>query len=87
MRLRAGRSADWALGYVSGLLIGCEVAEARAMLGEDADVVLIGDPRLSARYGQALARQGVASRTLDGDRCALAGLGFVGDAVLVENEA
>jgi 2-dehydro-3-deoxygalactonokinase len=79
MRLRAGRSADWALGYLSGLLIGCEVAEARAMLGTDADVVLIGDARLSARYAQAFDRQGVASRMLDGDACALAGLGFSGD--------
>ena len=79
MRLRAGRSADWALGYLSGLLIGCEVAEARAMLGEDADVILIGDAGLSARYAQALERQGVASRTLNGDACALAGLGFTGE--------
>ncbi|MFC3442134.1 2-dehydro-3-deoxygalactonokinase [Sphingobium rhizovicinum] len=79
MRLRAGRSADWALGYLSGLLIGCEVAEVRSSLGEDADVLLIGDKRLSARYAQALEAQGVGSTAIDGDACALAGLGYFGD--------
>lgn len=79
MRLRAGRSPDWALGYMSGLLIGCEVAEMRATLDEDADVVLIGDKGLSARYAQALAALGTDTRLLDGDACALAGLGFMGE--------
>jgi 2-dehydro-3-deoxygalactonokinase len=79
MRLRAGRSADWALGYLSGLLIGCEVAEVRASLGEDVDVLLIGDKRLSARYAQALEAQGVGSAAIDGDACALAGLGYLGE--------
>jgi len=76
MRLRKGRSPDWALGYLSGLLIGCEVAEMRAMLGTTDSVILIGDARLSARYTQALDRQGVATHMLDGDACALAGLGL-----------
>ncbi len=76
MRLRKGRSPDWALGYLSGLLIGCEVAEMRAMLGATDSVILIGDARLSARYTQALDRQGVATHMLDGDACALAGLGL-----------
>jgi 2-dehydro-3-deoxygalactonokinase len=79
MRLRAGRSADWALGYLSGLLIGCEIAEIRATLGETEDVVLIGDKRLSARYAQVLDGQGIGSRLLDGDACALAGLGYLGE--------
>lgn len=75
MRLRADKSADWALGYLSGLLIGCEIAEIRATLSDGGDVVLIGDRRLSARYAQALQAQGVGSRSLDGEACALAGLG------------
>ena len=76
MRLRSGKSADWALGYLSGLLIGCEIAEVRATLAHSGDVVLIGDQRLSARYAMALDAQGVGSRLLDGQSCALAGLGF-----------
>lgn len=79
MRLRSGRSADWATGYLSGLLIGCEVAEVRSTFGSADGVVLIGDRKLSARYAQALDAQGIASRTMDGDSCALAGLGFLGD--------
>lgn len=77
MRLRAGRSADWALGYLSGLLIGCEIAEMRDMLGEAQGVTLIGDARLSARYGQALDGMGQPLTMLDGDACALAGLALL----------
>lgn len=78
MCLRAGRSADWALGYLSGLIIGCEIAEARAAFGAG-DIILIGDARLSARYALALEAQGLASQSLDGDACALAGLGLAGE--------
>ncbi len=77
MRLRAGRSADWALGYLSGLLIGSEVGEALRLFAAEGGVTLIGDARLSARYAQALQARGVATRLMDGDACALAGLGFV----------
>ena len=73
-RLRAGRSPDWAAGYISGLLIGCEIAEVRAMLGEVSGITLIGDQRLCARYAEALEAQGLASRSLSGDDCVLAGL-------------
>ncbi len=76
MRLRAGRSADWALGYLSGLLIGCEISETRAALGDAEEIVLIGDSRLTDRYARALEARGLASRALDGDACALAGLGL-----------
>lgn len=74
MRLRAGRSPSWAAGYLSGLLIGCEIAEVRAMLGEADDISLIGDQRLCARYAQALEAQGLSTHLLDGDDCVLAGL-------------
>lgn len=79
MRLRAGRPTDWALGYLSGLLIGCEIAEITTTLSGADGVVLIGDKRLSARYAQALDGRGIASRALEGDACALAGLGFMGE--------
>lgn len=79
MRLRSGRSGDWALGYLSGLLIGFEIAEIMTTLSGADGVVLIGDKRLSARYAQALDARGIMSRALDGDGCALAGLGFTGE--------
>lgn len=77
MRLRAGRPADWATGYLSGLIIGCEIAEIRGALGDVEDILLIGDARLSVRYAQALGQQGLASQMLDGDACSLAGLGYL----------
>ena len=79
MRLRAGRSADWALGYLSGLLIGSEIVETRALLNGGASVALIGDTGLANRYARALDLQGIQARRLDGDACVLAGLGFTGE--------
>jgi 2-dehydro-3-deoxygalactonokinase len=88
-QLRAGRSRGWALGYLSGLLIGSEVGEA---LGQnnasvDAPVVLIGAPALTARYARALQDHGVASEALDGEACALAGLRLFEERLLREGLA
>jgi 2-dehydro-3-deoxygalactonokinase len=69
------RSPDWATGYLSGLLIGREIAEVAAAPGET--VSLIGDPRLAARYAQALAGYDITPILLDGDACALAGLALL----------
>lgn len=77
MRLRSGRSDSWAIGYLSGLAIGCELAEVRTLLPATGTLSLIGDARLSARYALALTLQGIPSLLLDGDACALAGLGFL----------
>jgi len=74
MQLRAGKTPDWALGYLSGLVIGGEIVEMRGTLGGAEGVTIIGDPRLAERYAQAFARQGVVVRRLDGDACVLAGL-------------
>lgn len=61
--------------YVSGVLIGAEVADAAAGLGPDAPVVdLIGAPDLCRRYGRALERRGIAWSAHDGGAAALAGL-------------
>lgn len=74
MQLRGGKTPDWALGYLSGLVIGGEITEMRGTLGSAEGVTIIGDPRLAERYAQAFARQNVAVRLLDGDACVLAGL-------------
>lgn len=74
-QLIEGRSPGWAMGYLSGLLIGREVAEVAADSGES--VGLIGDPALCARYARALAAWGIATHLLDGDACALAGLALL----------
>lgn len=71
-QLRAGRSGGWAHGFVSGVLIGEEIAAARCLAPTLDRIVLIGAPSLAARYASAL--DGVNVRRLDGDACALAGL-------------
>ncbi|BAI95433.1 MULTISPECIES: 2-dehydro-3-deoxygalactonokinase [Sphingobium] len=78
MRLRAGRPAEWAAGYLSGLLIGTEIAEVADMLEQADDIWLIGDGRLSTLYAEALGRRGLVAQALDGDACSLAGLGLSG---------
>ncbi len=74
-QLVEGRSLGWALGLLSGLLIGGEFAEALSLAGaRPTRIALIGDPGLSALYAQAAERLGLAVTHLDGDACAIAGL-------------
>ncbi len=75
-RLTGGLAAGQEPAFLSGLLIGAEVASAPDMLGarRDEPVTLVGDPALCDAYSQALAFKGRASSRLDGDAAALAGL-------------
>lgn len=73
-QLLEGRSHGWALGYLSGLLIGGEIVEALAGAPLPDRIMLIGDPRLAARYRVALAAHAVAVDPIDGDEAVLAGL-------------
>jgi 2-dehydro-3-deoxygalactonokinase len=72
-----GWGPAFAMDFLSGLLIGADVGGAMAEFGGAGEVVLVGDPALAGRYGQALARRGVAARTLSGEDCALAGLAAI----------
>jgi 2-dehydro-3-deoxygalactonokinase len=74
MQLRAGKTPDWALGYLSGVVIGGEIHEMRDTLADAAAVTIVGDPRLADLYTQAFARSDVTVQRLDGDACVLAGL-------------
>jgi len=60
--------------YLSGLVLGKDIATAMALLEIDAPVQLICTPALAALYGKALATYDVKSAAVDGDRAALAGL-------------
>jgi 2-dehydro-3-deoxygalactonokinase len=62
--------------YLSGLLIGAEVAAAPALagLGDAEPVTLLGDPALCRWYGRAFDRAGRAFEAFEGDRAVLAGL-------------
>jgi 2-dehydro-3-deoxygalactonokinase len=69
-----GRSRDWAIAYLSGVMIGADVRGAMALFDIKGETVLIGDGALNERYAQALRSLGVAASCLDGEQCALAGL-------------
>lgn len=73
-QLRDGRGDAWAREFLSGLLIGGELAEARQAGLLAPDLVLIGDDTLTARYVRAIDGSAAPLR-LDGEACALAGLG------------
>lgn len=72
-QLRAGRSGAWAEGFLSGLAIGSEVAEASQMFDIQA-VTLVGATFLVQRYRLALQDRDLSIETLSGEDCVLAGL-------------
>lgn len=71
-----GAAASSAAGYLSGLLIGADVAATPRLLGcaPDEPVVLLGDATLCGLYRRALDRRGVETQTYDGEAAAVAGL-------------
>jgi 2-dehydro-3-deoxygalactonokinase len=72
----APAAAESSASYLSGLLIGAEIAAAPALagLGEAEPVILLGDPALCRWYARALERAGRAFESFEGDRAVLAGL-------------
>ena len=68
--------SDQVESYLSGLLIGAEVAATPALLGvaAPAKVAIIGDLALCARYRRALTWHGFEADVFDGEAAVLAGL-------------
>lgn len=62
--------------YLSGLLIGAEVASVPRLLGlaDHAPIALLGDAGLCSLYSRALAARGVEHQIFDGEAAAIAGL-------------
>ncbi|WP_330998204.1 2-dehydro-3-deoxygalactonokinase [Devosia faecipullorum] len=71
--LLSGREPDWSAGYLSGLLIGTEIAANRNRISTD-PVPLIGSPTLCALYEEVLGMSGASGRTVDATEIVLAGL-------------
>jgi len=71
-----GAPARESASYLSGLLIGAEIAGVAPLLGVQAaaPAVLIGDPALCEWYRMAFERLGLAAMAHDGGEAALAGL-------------
>jgi 2-dehydro-3-deoxygalactonokinase len=61
--------------FLSGLLIGADVASSPRLLGGAVDeVALLGEPGLTALYARALTRRGIVCQVFDGQAAALSGL-------------
>ncbi|MCW5721532.1 MAG: 2-dehydro-3-deoxygalactonokinase [Devosia sp.] len=71
--LISDRPADWCAGYLSGLLIGTEIAANRHQIGNQ-PVPLIGSQALCDLYAQVLSLAGAAGRPVDATEVVLAGL-------------
>ena len=71
-----GKPADSTPAYLSGLLIGAEVASVPQLLGvrPETRVAVLGDAALCSLYSQALAARGLACQSFDGEAAAVAGL-------------
>jgi 2-dehydro-3-deoxygalactonokinase len=69
-QLVGAKSAGWASGFASGVLIGAEIAEMQPT----GSVTVVGEPELAARYALALARHGAEPTILDAEECTIAGL-------------
>jgi 2-dehydro-3-deoxygalactonokinase len=65
-----------ATSYLSGLLIGSEIASLPRLLDvqKGETIALLGDETLCGWYAQALSHKGWRAETYDGDAAALAGL-------------
>jgi 2-dehydro-3-deoxygalactonokinase len=63
-----------AASYLSGLILGKDIATAQSLLDLTGTVQLICTPALAALYGRALNAYDIESAVIDGDRAALAGL-------------
>jgi 2-dehydro-3-deoxygalactonokinase len=76
-RVAAGEAAaESTPSYLSGLLIGAEVAGVPQLLGfaTDRPVILLGEAGLCQAYDRALRTRGVGTETFDGEAAAIAGL-------------
>jgi 2-dehydro-3-deoxygalactonokinase len=80
LRLDKQLSPEGAASWMSGLLIGSDVRSALSLFSQHAagaPIYVIGAPKLTASYAQALTRSGRSAIQIDGTQAALAGLGYV----------
>lgn len=71
--LLSDKGADWCSGYLSGLLVGSEVAAHRSWIGSS-PVALLGSDRLNRIYALALENLGAKNHAHDVSTATIAGL-------------
>jgi 2-dehydro-3-deoxygalactonokinase len=73
-----GRPARSSASYLSGLLIGAEVASLPGLLNLPvARVALLGEPELCRWYARAMAHTGIVATLYDGEDAAVGGLAAI----------
>jgi 2-dehydro-3-deoxygalactonokinase len=80
LRLDRQLSPEGAASFMSGLLVGVDVAGALQLLGGEGSrgtIQVIGSAQLAQAYCAALARAGRKARAIDGEQAAFAGLGYL----------
>jgi len=73
-RLLDGREEGWSAGFLSGLLIGTEIASMVPHAIATRPLMLIGEGTMTAIYSRTLDRFGIEHVIGDGARCVLKGL-------------
>ena len=63
-----------AAAYLSGLVIGADVAGSRHLLADAGTAVIVGGSALAAGYARAIELAGATSRCIAGDSAVLTGL-------------
>lgn len=66
-----------AASWLSGLIVGADVAGAVTLMGISGTVWLVCTPELAALYAAVLTPCKIAARAIDGDAAALAGLTLI----------
>ena len=81
-----GLRPDQVRAYLSGVLIGADVASSPPLLGAPpgTPVSVVGDSRLCAQYRRALAHRGIEARIDDGEGAVLSGLTALFHAVTLQ---
>lgn len=72
-RVLGGLAASSVSDYLSGLLIGAEVATLGQRFRTSV-ITLVGEPALNARYGRAMKARGMTVNSCSGDEALLAGM-------------
>lgn len=78
-RLLDGRPPSWAAGFLSGLLIGYEIASMAALFPLPERIRVIGEPELVSLYRFVFTLRGERTEALDAADCAIAGLRLLRD--------
>lgn len=77
------RSKSWAQGFLSGLLIGCEIASLSRSYPAMGSICVIGEGALAKLYRRVIERRAISASIEDGATCVLAGLRALRNAMQI----